>query len=145
MDIQDLSIGDWVRVKMCRWDYDDPDTLDAKVLSIEGNSVGVGYDDCGIVMSAFVEDLQPIPITAEVLEKNGFVDNGKGQHYLKCGNGITVRVGRSPLFHDGCWLVATDKEVGETISTTCVLFNAKHIHEIQRVMRLAKVEKEIEL
>ncbi|MBO7221234.1 MAG: hypothetical protein J6V21_08675 [Alistipes sp.] len=143
ISVSDLSIGDYVRVKMCKWDYDDPDTLDARVLSIEGNSVGVGYDNRDILMSAFVDDLQPIPITAEVLDKNGFVDNGVGQHYLKCGNGITVRVGRSPLFHDGCWLVATDKQVDETISTTCVLFNARHIHELQRALRLAKVEKEI--
>lgn len=89
------------------------------------------------------DEIRGIPITAEVLEKNGFVDNGVGQHYLKCGNGITVRVGRSPLFHDGCWLVATDKQVDETISTTCVLFNARHIHELQRALRLAKVGKEI--
>lgn len=145
MIVNDISIGDWVRVKMCKWDYDDPDTLDAKVFSIEGDSVGVGYDNSGIVMIAFVDDLQPIPITVEVLEKNGFVDNGVGQHYLKCGNGITARVGRSPLFHDGCWLVATDKQENETVSTTCVLFNARHIHELQRVLRLAKVRKEIVL
>ena len=74
ISVSDLSIGDYARVKMCKWDYDDPDTLDAKVLSIEGNSVGVGYDNSGILMSAFVEDLHPIPITAEVLEKNGLHD-----------------------------------------------------------------------
>lgn len=143
ISVSDLSVGDYVRVKMCKWDYDDPDTLDAKVFSIDGNSVGVGYDNSGILMFAHVEDLQPIPITADVLENNGFVDNGVGKHYLKCGNGITVIVGRSPLFHNGCWLVATDKQVDETISTTCVLFNARHIHELQHALRLAKVGKEI--
>lgn len=44
ISVSDLSIGDYVRVRMCKCDYDDPDTLDAKVLSIVGNSVGVGYD-----------------------------------------------------------------------------------------------------
>lgn len=47
---------------MCKWDYDDPDTLDAKVLAIEGNSIGVGYDECGIVMSAFAEDCEKIEL-----------------------------------------------------------------------------------
>jgi len=144
MDIRDLSIGDWVRARMAKWDYDDLDiTPPMRIAEISSDEVMLQLGS--VKHYAFVDDLQPIPITAEVLEKNGFVDNGKGQHFLKCGDGVTVRVGISPLFHDGCWLVATDKEVGETITTTCVLFNAKHVHEIQRAMRLAKVGKEIEL
>ena len=59
---KEISVGDWVRVRMCKCDYDDPDTLDAKVLSIVGNSVGVGYDNSGIVMSAFVEDCEKIEL-----------------------------------------------------------------------------------
>lgn len=139
MDIRDLSIGDWVL---------DGNDNPAQILAIENWSDGyvlnVRIKDIGIGV-VVITRVRPIPITQEILEKNGFVDNGKGQHYLKCGNGITVRVGRSPLFHDGCWLVATDKEVVETITTTCVLFNAKHIHEIQRAMRLGNVGKEMEL
>ena len=139
ISVSDLSIGDWVL---------DGNDNPAQILAIEnwsdGHVLNVRIKDIGIG-EVLITRVRPIPITQEILEKNGFVDNGKGQHYLKCGNGITVRVGRSPLFHDGCWLVATDKEVGETITTTCVLFNAKHIHEIQRVMQLGKVGKEITL
>lgn len=58
--ISELSVGDWVRVRMVKWDYDVPETLDAKVLAIEGNSIGVGFDNCGIVMSVFVEDCTKI-------------------------------------------------------------------------------------
>lgn len=139
MDIRDLSICDWVQDANGKYAQilGIEDWSDGYMLNIRINRVNVG---CVLASSA-----HPIPITQEILEKNGFVDNGKGQYYLKCGNGITVRVGRSPLFHDGCWLVATDKEVGETITTTCVLFNAKHIHEIQRAMRLGNVGKEITL
>lgn len=68
----DLSVGDWVQVLLRKCDYDEPDTFKAKVLTVVNNSVGVGYDNSGIVMSVFVEDLHPIPITAEILEKNGF-------------------------------------------------------------------------
>lgn len=139
MDIRDLSVGDWVL---------DGNNNPSQILAIENWSDGyvlnVRIKDVGIGV-VVITRVRPIPITQEILEKNGFVDNGKGQHYLKCGDVVTVRVGRSPLFHDGCWLVATDKEVGETITTTCVLFNAKHIHEIQRVMRIGNVGKDIEL
>lgn len=119
ISVSDLSIGDWVRVKMCKWGYDDPDTLDAKVLSIEGNSVGVGYDNSGILMSAFVDDLQPIPITVEVLEKNGL-------HETKFG--LVIK----PKSNELCASIGTSIEI-------------KYIHELQRALRLAKVEKEIVL
>lgn len=141
MDIRDLSIGDWVRNPTTGSNY----KITATFLTPMGEMLTAQVGGEGYETRCFSENIEPIPLTPEILEKNGFVDNGKGQHYLKCGNGITVRVGRSPLFHDGCWLVVTDKEVGETITTTCVLFNAKHIHEIQRAMRLGNVGKEMEL
>ena len=132
--ISDLSIGDCVRVRMCKWEYDDPDTLDAKVLSKEGDSVGVGYDECGIVMSAFVDDLQPIPITAEVLEKSGFThdkwskkiwqyedEESEVVYYIE-GNKVEVTT-------DDC-----------KINLVCT-----SVAELQHALRLAKVGKEIVL
>lgn len=61
---KEISVGDWVRVKMVKWDYDDPDTLDAKVLGIKGDEVALGYDDKGVLMYAFIEDC----IKIELLE-----------------------------------------------------------------------------
>lgn len=129
IDVRELSIGDYIRVKMCKWDYDDPDTLDAKVLAIESNSVGVGYDNCGIVMSAFVEDLQPIPITTEVLEK---LSNGRKRYHAYMVEGIRVR----PLGNDE-YRVGTERGV--------IYVKVQYIHELQHAMRLAKIDKEIEL
>lgn len=151
LKITDLSIGDWVQAKQAKLDYDDPDlTPPMKIIAIDNREpkqayVDLAFGDGVVAHSAFVEDLRPIPISIEILEKNEFVDNGVGQHYLKCGDGITIRVGRSPLFHDECWLVITDKDVGNTINTTCVLFNAMYVHHIQRAIRLAKVDKDITL
>lgn len=134
ISVSDLSVGDYVRVKMCKWDYDDPDTLDAKVLSIEGNSVGVGYDNSGIVMSAFVDDLQPLPITAEVLEKNGFThdkwskkiwryedEESEVKYYIENGV-LEITTGNCK------------------INMVC-----KCVAELQHALRLAKVGKEIVL
>lgn len=140
IDIQDLSIGDYVRVKMCKWDYDDPDTLDAKVLSIEGNSVGVGYDECGIVMSAFVDDLQPIPITAEVLEKNGFEQNSNCLDYRFIIDNIYCSISKGIK----CWYVNI-YDISNPPHTPIFKAHIIHIHELQRVLRLAKVGKEIVL
>ena len=137
ISVSDLSIGDYVRVKMCRWDYDDPDTLDAKVLLIEGNSVGVGYDNSGIVMSAFVDDLQPIHITAEVLEKNGleYVDDGNDAVIFLCCDMFWARL----CVGDTFWQVGIHSED----RLDAVVCDVKHIHELQHALRLAKVGKEI--
>lgn len=59
---EEISVGDWVRVKMVKWDYDDPDTLDAKVLGIKGDEVALGYDDKGVLMYAFIEDCKKIEL-----------------------------------------------------------------------------------
>lgn len=139
IDIRDLSIGDYVRVKMCKWDYDDPDTLDAKVLSIEGDSVGVGYDNSGILMSAFVEDLQPIPITAEVLENNGleYIDDGNDEVIFFCCDMFWARL----CVGDTFWQVGIHSED----RLDAVVCDVKYIHELQHALRLAKVGKEIVL
>ena len=139
ISVSDLSIGDYVRVRMCKWEYDDPDTLDAKVLSIEGNSVGIGYDNSGIVMSAFVDDLQPIPITAEVLEKNGleYVDDGNDAVIFLCCDMFWVRL----CVGDTFWQVGIHSED----RLDAVVCDVKYIHELQHALRLAKAGKEIVL
>lgn len=133
ISVSDLSIGDYVRVKMCKWDYDDPDTLDAKVLSIEGNSVGVGYDNSGIVMSAFVDDLQPIPITAEVLENNGFSHNGNKWY--------TPELFTLERWSKG-WSIVIACTCGDYVCEVCTI---KYVHQLQHALRLVGVEKEIVL
>lgn len=136
LKMSDLSVGDWV--------HHDFYEVDMRVRTIYGDTERIiAESNDGYGVTCHLDHFRPIPITAEILEANGFVDNGVGQHYLKCGNGITARVGRNPLSHDDCWLVATDKQVDETISTTCVLFDAKHIHQLQHALRLAGVDKEI--
>lgn len=149
LKISDLSVGDWVNLRLWKCDYDDPETLDAKVLSIEGNSVGVGYDNSGIVMSAFVEDLQPIPITAEILEANGWF-----RLELQCVLNIEDNRGTS---HDGEYVImwyADDeyltiswggREDEVLVERTMMECRVKYIHELQHALRLAGVEKEINL
>lgn len=140
ISVSDLSVGDYVRVRMCKWDYDDPDTLDAKVLSIEGNSVGVGYDNSGILMSAFVDDLQPIPITVEVLEKNGWSEFSDYHNSWKLDIASDKRVWMFNNSHDWTFQVMS-WGLGHNHSVAKAYI--KDIHELQRALRLAKTGKEI--
>lgn len=132
--VEGISIGDWFQAKMVKWDYDDPDTLDAKVLAIEGNSVGVGFDECGIVMSVFVDDLQPIPITAEVLEKSGFTHDKWSKKIWRYEDEESEVV----YYIEGNKVAVTTDDC--KINLVC-----KSVTELQHALRLAKVGKEIVL
>lgn len=134
ISVSNLSVGDWVRARMVKWDYEDPDTLDAKVLSIEGDSVGIGYDNSGIVMSAFVDDLQPIPITAEVLEKSGFTHDKWSKKVWRYEDEESEVV---YYIENGVLEITTDDC---KINMVC-----KSVAEIQHALRLTKTDKQITL
>lgn len=132
LKISDLSVGDWIKVILNKCDYDDAETLDAKVLSIEGNSVGVGYDNSGIVMSAFVDRLTPIRITAEILEKNGVHRTYEDDTYA--------------IFRgDGLWAVKYSDRDWELSTPPVCRVDIKYVHQLQHALRLAGVDKEINL
>ena len=143
LKISDLSVGDWVQVLLRKCDYDEPDTFKAKVLTVVNNSVGVGYDNSGIVMSAFVEDLQPIPITAEILEKNGFEEDNNGHYALKIGGIVAVDI----EYTGGIWelsiLDVYALQYAGKMQVTIAFVSS--IHSLQHALRLTGVEKVINL
>ena len=103
-----------------------------------------GIQDCVVLndekysdgVIAFADNLTPIPITAETLEKNGFVRS----------------TSQFIVYHtDKVW-ISYDKP-SETWSVTMYIndvtsnlhANILHIHQFQHAMRLAGVDKEINL
>jgi hypothetical protein len=80
---------------------------------------------------AFVEDLQPIPITPKILEKNGVAlaeDYDENGGLFTCPAFSVVKYGNSYTF-----------EVPQA------RVRVEHVHELQHALRLAGIEKEIEL
>ena len=68
---EDISIGDWFQARIAKWDYEDLD------ITPPMRVVQIGYDEVklelnGVEHYSFVEDLAPIPITREILVKNGW-------------------------------------------------------------------------
>lgn len=135
LKISDLSVGDWVRVN--------DDTY--KVMGI---TMFAEFDLCNssVAFRETLDNIEPIPITAEILEKNGWVFH-KGSQWRICqidedtranvwlgGNG-ECRVEVSVLYGESrTWSNYADVK----------LANA-HIHLLQRTLRLAGVDKEINL
>ena len=133
--VEGISIGDWFQARMVKWDYDDLDiTPPMKIVKIEKDCVRLGFSLDDLEFEVFVDDLQPIPITAEVLEENGFTrdrwskkiwryedEESEVVYYIE-GNKVEVTT-------DDC-----------KINLVCT-----SVAELQHALRLAKVGKEIVL
>lgn len=143
MEANELMIGDWVSYK------GNP----TKIRTIEIYNVDVGplqvtitYGDriCGLTVID-VSMLKPIPLTPEILEKNGWKQK-KG--FIQHGN-----FGNGPLM---IWHTEDNKILGNfthemEISDLSsdrgfrVRFDCNYVHQLQHALKLCQIEKEIQL
>lgn len=88
------------------------------------------------------EDVQPIPLTDEILRKNGWVYNDEDTKFFPqtwVGGGLKLQGA------DDCGyriVVTSDYDEEDTNNTPFVLL---HVHELQHALRLRRIEKEIVL
>lgn len=135
MNIKDLMIGDWVIRKgvpeepMCLYDM--------KVWA------GIAYlvqDGRGVTEK--FENIEPIPLTEEILRNNGFIK----VDYLKYDE---PRVGISLLYKDrsngeeGYRVLIENRKPG--IETRTTIKPAKYVHEIQHTIKDLNIDREITL
>lgn len=73
MKVNQLMIGDWVMPRI--WGADSEPN---KIVGIQYNSYRgkdyVDWVDCEVWDELNMDDIKPIPLTPEILEKNGFVN-----------------------------------------------------------------------
>ena len=131
LKISDLSVGDWV--------YYDKGNTPYSIRSI----YRTGIQDCVVLNDSvfpdgvigFVDRLKPIPITAEILEKNGLCvveeDADFSEYELFGSENFSI-------FHTK----GTLRYRLETPQASVVCW---FVHELQHALRLAGVEKEINL
>lgn len=124
--ISDLSIGDWVR-------YDrGTDAVQIMGIYVRNNQECVVMSDSyfpdGVI--GFVECIKPIPLTPEILEKNGFEEN--------CGR----------WYNSEALMEFEQCKDGWCRTINCGEYSVyfiKYVHQLQHALRLAGVEKEIEV
>ena len=130
--ISDLSIGDWVKCngfKATIAGYN-AESGSIQVLTKQKNKMWFG-----------IEDIEPIPLTPEILEKNGFDKNNEYLYTIALENDITLGVRTQSdgyLFE----LKREKRRIGELLGIFRGIYN---VHQLQHALRLAGVEKDIEI
>lgn len=144
MKATDLMIGDWVYnhrnwecpILSIRRDYDSEQYYAMVIARHYGEE------------EFKVEDLSPIPLTAEILEKSGFefdtADTGILDYYCigNKGDEICTVVKKHSInaFEDGTvvqWSLYADR--------ASVVEKITYVHELQHALRLCQIDKEIVL
>ena len=125
-------IGDWVQVPCL---IDNVEHYDAwcQVKQLRDNDLDViGFKELRY------DEIVPIPITPEILEKNEFKNDGKDKNmyywnWSICNNCISYdkETGKIRIFHS----------LGELV----FVLPLRYVHEVQHALKLCKIEKKIVL
>lgn len=133
MNIQELSVGDWIK----------SNGVAKKVHSIEyqNGEYFVLFSDPDTNNEDYMHApfISPIPITPEILEKNGLevIDDGNDAVIFLCCDMFWARLCVGDCF----WSIGAHSE-DRLDAVTC---NVKYVHQLQHALRLAGVGKEIDL
>lgn len=130
MKANELMIGDWVQGFV-------PDTYSRVEAIPNENRLGV-ISSGGHYIASVADDFQPIPLTPEILEKNGWKHKYYDVYQQTIGETITI-----DIFPEGCSIV--DSRGSQRFWFRYHLPSLKFVHELQHAMRLCGIEKEIEL
>lgn len=131
MKATDLQIGDWVTFKDCK----NGELVPIKIVGIHNDEeccAKVDNSSQGLDLLD-VSDLTGIPITPEILEKNGFEKDPESGEMIWTDDNVTevVCVGT---------ILTISGEYANAEFATCMF-----IHELQHSLRLCGIEQEIQL
>ena len=125
MKAEDLQIGDWVNL------YDSP--------------IKINIDDLGVIERDETYDkgvhCEPIPLTDEILKKNGFVYDENREAWEQIPND-----GYGICYEDNTYLFSLgvfDPFNRDSDITYHTIAEIKYIHELQHALKLCKIDKEI--
>jgi hypothetical protein len=132
MEAKDLMIGDWVY----RIDFNTP--VPVKIIGIEI----VNYDKMEYVVDVlnknehnihlYLDEIEPIPLTTEILEKNGFVYDSEDKLFEDIYPRISMLYAQYRLVENGGINYGEMSEI-------------KYVHELQHLFKLCGIDKDIEL
>lgn len=132
MRAEELMIGDWVNLSKGNWS----ENRQVELIDIE-------------MIAESVYLAEPIPLTPEILEKNGF-ETEDDVHFSIQGQSDMLELLLVELPFDGYYfdIVRTEKTINKC-NQRCYIdryfASIDYIHQLQHALRLCGINKEIEL
>ena len=154
MDIIDLSIGDWVCAEqLCGVGNEPRLTPPMKVVGLgdgAGGWVNLMIDpEQGDPFEFEPHEIRGIPITPEILEKNGFRQSkrfSKDWQLTVYNDEVYINLGDRYTTCEHNRMVHNPEDVSEVdYSNSLEMPRKMFVHELQRFLQLANVDKDIEL
>ena len=139
MKTDELMIGDWLHHANGKY---------YQVTNIDMRDDGSVHFTCG---HPILGEFSPVPLTAEILEKNGFVRISNFPYvmlYMWSTGGVaefadvTIQVGQDHA-NKWCWDYLTLKI--HLYKGDITLHKIRYVHELQHALKLCGVDKEIEI
>ena len=146
LQAKDLMIGDLLTFEDC---VKDGKIIPIEVVELHGynNDFLASIDgDKSCDMLEFDDEIVGIPLTPEILEKNGFrkrpYPNVEKHHQWIFCAGCTITLWCCRLFDnaDEGWMI----DIDDAFCHSCRV-HIKHLHELQHALKLCKIDKEIKL
>ena len=140
MKTSELMIGDYIRQKHSN-------------LILKVSAITPPYVQCEGESGQFHEDtIEPIPLSVEILESNGFKLVGDHtSHWQICGYGyddIQISGVPDPKHHVSLILTAyKNSTIGTGHGCYRMIYDMpiRYVHELQHIMRICRIGKEIKL
>ena len=138
MKLTDLAIGDWVLINNTPHKIQAIDSIDAEILA-DDELYYVGEDRC------HSEDkIEGIPITPEILEKNGFYDSYTKRYYKRFYSNGCFDIAISLVYREievskvcGAGTDCEEEEYGSAIA----FGNDICVHTLQHTLRLCGLDE----
>ena len=142
MKVEEFMIGDWVYTDGELSNVLSPSTENCEIETMDEKGYIRKYDE--IEAKDYIE---PIPITKDILEKNGFKKrkyesmfcNNEQTEYINKDKTIIINGFSNTTGKD--WNCHIDNDDMETIGCADI----QYVHELQHLLRLCNIDKEIEL
>lgn len=137
MKANELMVGDWVRIV----DDDTDEIYETKVAGISGNlgNIYAPIPEYGETAYPFSEDcVEPIPLTPEILEKNGVVKPKLSLWWLLDTPFRNLWLAQHT---DGSWWLYSSDDCDKDENFAEI----RYVHELQHALRLCGIEEDIEL
>lgn len=145
MKTDELMVGDWVACKELFTSHglQRPRILGQITQIKEDNRVEFAYRDRWqnrVYIGLKTDEVEPIPLTAEILEKNGFEHNPhKESHFYFDDEFVEVDIHE---MSDSVWLIEAEELEFSMSTQRAIVCN---VHELQHAIKLYGIDKEIVL